>query len=159
MPNRRCETCGRSFYQRTGRPAKRCPDCRPGGGRYGGEHRKLAAATKDQAYYTPCVRCGQAMLPGQELHLDHLDGGGPADYRGWAHAHCNESAAATRGNRMRGRVNGRPMARPVPPPVPRVVAAPLPPGPDPSIRHGPDCRCGGALYYPGPGKWWTSRCW
>lgn len=102
MPWRRCETCKRSFLQGKGRPARWCPPHRPGGGRWGGEHRKLRAATIGQAYGRACSRCGLVMLYGQELHLDHVDGGGPADYLGWSHATCNESSAATRGNRMRG---------------------------------------------------------
>ncbi|WP_347351734.1 hypothetical protein [Intrasporangium sp.] len=56
-----------------------------------------------EAYGTPCVRCGRPMLPGQRLDLDHVDGAGPGDYRGFAHAHCNRSAGASRGNRQRAR--------------------------------------------------------
>jgi hypothetical protein len=152
MPVRACETCGRTFTQGQGRPARFCPEHRDGGGKYGGEHRKLAAATKDSAWGTPCVRCGRPMLPGQEIHLDHLDGGGPGDYRGWAHAHCNTSAGASKGNRMRGQLNGRAagLAR----------AAPLAgPDPAPDIRHPPECTCRGTVTYPGPGGFWTSRCW
>jgi hypothetical protein len=160
MPVKCCEVCGKSFTQGRGRPSKRCPAHRAGGGKYGGAHRKLVAVTKDQAWGSPCARCGRVLMYGQEIHLDHLDGGGPADYRGWAHAHCNTSAGASKGNRMRGPLNGRPMAwSPPPPSAPPAVASPIPPGPDPSIRHSPDCACGGSLFYPGPGKWWTSRCW
>ncbi len=146
MPRRTCETCGRSFAQGRGRPARFCPEHRDGGGKYGGEHRKLAAATKDSAWGTPCVRCGWPMLPGQEIHLDHLDGAGPDVYRGWAHARCNTSAGASKGNRMRGRVNGTP-----------VTNTPAVTGPVP--RHPPECACGGRVTYPGPGRFWTSRCW
>jgi hypothetical protein len=158
MPVRRCEVCGRSFVQGRGRPSRFCPAHRQGGGKYGGAHKKLRAATEAQAWGTACVRCGRVMLAGEQLHLDHRDGGGPGDYRGWAHAHCNTSAGAAKGNRQR--VNGRPMVW-SPPPLPAAPAPPppLPAGPDPSIRHSPDCRCGGAVFYPGPGKWWTSRCW
>jgi hypothetical protein len=156
MPTRCCETCGRSFWQGRGRPSRFCPAHRAGGGKYGGAHKQLRAAAIGQAWYTACVRCGLVMLPGQELHLDHLDGGGPGDYRGWAHAHCNTSAGASKGNRMRA--NGRPVTAGItpagPPPPP-----PVPPGPDPSIRHSPDCSCGGTVFYPGPDKLWTSRCW
>jgi hypothetical protein len=159
VPVKRCEVCGMGFTQGRGRPSRRCPAHRRGGGKYGGAHKQLRAATAGQAYYTPCVRCGRVMLPGQELHLDHLDGGGPGDYRGWAHAHCNMSAGASKANRMRGAVNGRPMAWSPPAVVPLAVAPPLPAGPDPSIRHSVDCSCGGAVFYPGPGSWWTSRCW
>jgi hypothetical protein len=141
MPVRRCEACGRSFEQGMGRPARFCPEHREGGGRYGGEHRKLAAATKDSAWGTPCTRCGRTMLPGQEIHLDHADGGGPADYRGWSHAYCNVAA----GNRMRGRVNGTPVTNGL-----SVTGPVIPPGPNPDIPHRPDCRCGAMQ---------TSRCW
>ncbi len=145
MPRRVCERCGRSFAQGAGRPAKRCPECRPGGGRYGGEHRKLAAATKGQAWGRSCTRCGWPLVPGQEIHLDHADGGGPADYRGWSHAHCNTSAAASK-----GRVNGTPARA--------AAAGPArPSGPLP--RHAADCACGGAVTWPGPRGFWTSRCW
>jgi hypothetical protein len=166
MPIKRCEVCGKGFSQGRGRPSKRCPACRPGGGRYGGAHKKLVAETRDQAYGRACCRCGGVMLRGQELHLDHADGGGPADYRGWAHAHCNESAAATRGNRMRGQ-NGRPVIPVTPAVVPGAVygaqvraeaaasGRELPAFP----RHSPDCLCGGSVVWPGPGRMWTSRCW
>ncbi len=143
MPVRYCEACGRSFAQGRGRPARWCPEHREGGGKYGGGHRKLAAATKDQAWGTPCTRCGRELVPGQEIHLDHLDGGGPADYRGWAHAHCNTSAGAAKGNRQR--VNGTPAAN-----APAVTAV--------AIRHPADCRCGGSAARQ-PGRFWTSRCW
>jgi hypothetical protein len=153
VPVRACETCGRSFSQTMGRPARFCPEHRDGGGRYGGEHRKLAAATKDQAWGTPCTRCGRPMLPGQEIHLDHDDSGDPARYRGWSHAYCNVAA----GNRMRGRVNG--MRSPGGPSAARPVPTPIPPTYEPgSIRHRPDCTCGGRVVYE-PGEWYTSRCW
>jgi len=149
---RRCEACGAAFVQGRGRPSKFCPAHRRGGGRYGGAHKKLVATTRDQAYGGPCCRCGRVLAYGQEIHLDHLDGGGPGDYLGWSHASCN-IAAAGRGNRMRGGVNGRPVnGRPVTAPVPAI------PPPVPDIRHSPDCRCGGTVTYE-PGKFWTSKCW
>ncbi len=157
MTRRTCETCGRGFEQGRGRPARFCPEHRDGGGKYGGEHRKLAAATKDSAWGQACVRCGRELVPGQEIHLDHLDGGGPADYRGWAHAHCNTSAGASKGNRMRGQVNGQ--RAPGGPSAARAVPLVIPPSPEPgSIRHAPDCACGGNVVWQ-PGEWWTSRCW
>jgi hypothetical protein len=133
MPVKYCGTCGRSFSQGRGRPSRFCPEHRDGGGRYGGVHRKLGAATKDQAWGTPCTRCGRPMLPGQEIHLDHDDNGDPARYRGWSHSACNIAA----GNRNRQRVNG--ISRPA-----------APPGRNPDIPHRPDCRCGTMQ---------TSRCW
>jgi hypothetical protein len=153
VPIRVCETCGRSFTQGRGRPSRFCPAHRDGGGKYGGEHRKLRETTKDQAWGYPCTRCGRVLVPGQEIHLDHLDGGGPADYRGWAHASCNMSAGAAKGNRMRGQLAPGGMA------AARVVSAPVPPVYEPgSIRHRPDCACGGRVTW-WPGEWWTSRCW
>lgn len=150
MPIKSCEVCGAGFAQGRGRPSKRCPKHRDGGGKYNGEHRKLRETTKAAAYGRPCSRCRRPMLPGQELQLDHLDGGGPADYLGWSHATCNLSAGAAKGNRMRA-PGGPSAARP-----PVVVIPPRPvPG---SIRHRPDCACGGRVTWE-PGEWWTSRCW
>jgi hypothetical protein len=132
MPIRTCETCGRSFEQGKGRPARWCPEHRDRGGRYGGEHRKLAAETKDSAWGRPCSRCGRTMFPGQAIHLDH-DDNDPGRYRGWSHSGCNIAA----GNRNRQRVNG----------ISRTAA---PPGRNPDIPHRPDCRCRTMQ---------TSRCW
>jgi hypothetical protein len=152
MPVKRCEVCGSGFSQGRGRPSKRCPACRDGGGRYGGQHRKLRAAGIDQAYGQPCIRCGRELVPGQPIHLDHLDGGGPADYAGgdparsWSHSYCNTTAP----HRTRA-PGGWSAARPVP--------AVIPPAYEPgSIRHSPDCTCGGSVVYV-PGEWHTSRCW
>ena len=157
MPVRCCETCGRTFTQGRGRPAKRCPEHRESGGRYGGAHRKLRESTKDQAYGRPCARCRKPMLPGEELHLDHLDGGGPADYAGWSHASCNMSSGAAKGNRMRGQVNGQ--RAPGGPSAVSTTPVPARPVPEPgSIRHDPYCRCGGRVTWQ-PGQWYTSRCW
>jgi hypothetical protein len=58
-------------------------------------------AGMEQAYGQRCTRCRQLMNPGQLLEPDHLDGGGPTDYAGWAHASCNHSAGASRGNALR----------------------------------------------------------
>jgi hypothetical protein len=92
-----CTECGAPFEQLRGRPAKRCP--RHSRARYGAEHRRLVAETREAAYGTPCVRCGGIMLLGDQLDLDHADDG--EGYLGWAHAACNRSAGATRGNRLR----------------------------------------------------------
>lgn len=67
---------------------------------YNARHRKLRAELLPNAYYTPCTRCGQLMLPGQELHLDH-DDNDRTQYRGFSHAKCNVSAGAVKGNRQR----------------------------------------------------------
>ena len=156
MPIRCCETCGRTFTQGRGRPARFCPEHRDGGGKYGGAHRKLAAATKDSAWGKPCTRCGRTLVPGMEIQLDHLDGGGPADYRGWSCASCNMSAGASKGNKMRG-MNGHqaPGGWSAAPPPPVVIPPRYEPG---SIRHSPDCACGGRVTW-WPDRWWTSRCW
>ena len=157
MPIKTCEVCGAGFSQGRGRPSKRCPKHRDGGGKYGGEHRKLRETTKEAAWGGPCVRCGRALVRGQEIHLDHDDNGGPADYRGWAHAHCNTSAGAAKGNRMRGQVNGH--QAPGGPSAASTTPVPARPMPEPgSIRHPASCRCGGSVTW-WPGRWWTSRCW
>lgn len=149
VTQRTCLVCGRGFDQPTGRPAKRCPSCSGGTSeRYGTRHQKLRAATLAQAWYQPCSRCGRVMLPDQELHLDHVDGG-PDEYLGWSHAACNLAAS--------NRPNGRP-AR---------LSAPLHPGqsppdnpkgtlPDVHGGHGPDCRCREVCARMGR---WPSRCW
>lgn len=51
------------------------------------------------AYGQACIHCGQPMLAGQELHLDHtVDGLG---YRGMVHKFCNLSEGGRRGGRPR----------------------------------------------------------
>ena len=59
---------------------------------YAGQHQKLRKALLPKAYGTPCVRCGEPMLPGQVLHLDHNDT--RTGYLGFAHKDCNLKAAA-----------------------------------------------------------------
>jgi hypothetical protein len=63
---------------------------------YGNSHQKLRKALLPQAYGKPCYRCGQPMLPGQELHLDHddHDDHDRTKYRGFSHKSCNLKAAA-----------------------------------------------------------------
>jgi hypothetical protein len=68
---------------------------------YGAEHQAqrkqaLAAFIPGQ----PCPRCGHSMWPGQALDLDHTDD--RAGYHGLAHARCNRSAGARKGNKLRG---------------------------------------------------------
>jgi hypothetical protein len=60
---------------------------------YGYQYQKLRKALPPNAYGTPCVRCGELMLPGQKLHLDH-DDYDRTKLRGFAHAACNIRAAA-----------------------------------------------------------------
>jgi hypothetical protein len=51
---------------------------------YQGAHQAIRRALLPYAYGQPCHLCGQLMLPGQPLDLDHRpDGRG---YRGMAHA-------------------------------------------------------------------------
>lgn len=96
---RECEACGESFHQARGRPAKRCGRCRESD-RYGPLHQALRA-NPGQAVGRPCSRCGGTILEGQAVSPDHVDGGGPHDYRGWAHQRCNVSAGASYGNQLR----------------------------------------------------------
>ncbi|MFJ9374423.1 endonuclease domain-containing protein [Streptomyces sp. NPDC101455] len=68
---------------------------------YGYEHQQLRKVLLEEAYGQPCVHCQLVMLPGQKLDLDHT-----ADrtaYRGMAHASCNRSEGARRGNALRRR--------------------------------------------------------
>jgi hypothetical protein len=60
---------------------------------YGYAYQKLRKALLPSAYGTPCVRCGQPMLPAQRLHVDH-DDYDRTKLRGFAHAACNIRAAA-----------------------------------------------------------------
>jgi hypothetical protein len=101
VPDRVCEGCGEQFRQGQGRPARRCGRCR-GGDRYGAAHQALKE-NSDQAIGQLCSRCREPMLAGQVVEPDHVDGGGPTDYAGWAHASCNHSAGASYGNRLRAR--------------------------------------------------------
>lgn len=61
--------------------------------RYGAAHRAKRANEIEAAYGQPCSRCHKPMREGQELHLDHLDGGGPDEYRGFSHQSCNVRAS------------------------------------------------------------------
>jgi hypothetical protein len=99
MPDLACQSCGEYFRQGQGRPARRCGRCRQSD-RYGAAHRELRAATVDQAAGQPCARCGQPMVVGQLVHLDHADDD-PSRYLGYSHASCNASAGASRGNQLR----------------------------------------------------------
>jgi hypothetical protein len=63
---------------------------------YGYDFVKLRRALLPSAYGKPCVRCGQLMLPGQKLHLDH-DDWDRSIIRGFAHAICNLRAAGRKG--------------------------------------------------------------
>lgn len=68
--------------------------------RYGLEHRKRRARLLPLAYNTPCPFCGELMLKGEALDLDHstptvLDPHSKGDRI--AHRHCNRSAGGRLG--------------------------------------------------------------
>jgi hypothetical protein len=60
---------------------------------YGYAYQKLRKALLPKAYGTPCVRCGEIMLQGQQLHLDH-DDWDRSRLLGFSHRACNLRAAA-----------------------------------------------------------------
>lgn len=100
MPNLVCETCGSSFFQATGRPAKRCPDHREQR-RYGNAHQKLRAATVGLAVGKPCVRCRELIREGDAVDLDHADDGSGYLPGLYSHRHCNRSAGTVALNKAR----------------------------------------------------------
>ena len=65
---------------------------------YGREHQQLRARLLPLAYGTDCHLCGEVMLNGQDLHLDHTED--RLGYRGMAHAACNRAEGARRGGRQ-----------------------------------------------------------
>jgi hypothetical protein len=68
-------------------------------GPYGGRHQSTRRLLLADAHGRPCCLCGEPMLPGQDLDLDHApDGSG---YRGMAHAKCNRVDGGRRGSRRR----------------------------------------------------------
>lgn len=152
MPTGVCRECGAVIFREgPGRPRKLCDACR--GGRYGGAHQKKRAAELEDAYGKPCARCGRPMERGQELHLDHRDGGGPHDYLGWSHARCNLAAASRQRDILAGRralAAGTEQAAV----SPRRSHDPGPPRPD--VVHAEGCRCRETAACMGV---WPSRCW
>jgi len=60
---------------------------------YGSKHQALRRALLPRAWGTPCSRCGEPMLQGQELDLDH-DDEDRTQYRGFSHSECNRAAGA-----------------------------------------------------------------
>lgn len=68
---------------------------------YGSDHKRLRAAGLASAYGTACARCGQVMVEGQDLDLDHTDA--RDGYRGFSHRRCNRAAGARKGNANRRR--------------------------------------------------------
>lgn len=71
----------------------------------GGAHQAERRRLLPSAYGTPCPLCGDLMLRGQRLDLDHavprVLGGPDAGPRRIAHARCNRSA----GSRLRHRLD------------------------------------------------------
>jgi hypothetical protein len=66
---------------------------------YRGRHEATRKVLLADAYGCLCVLCGEPMLPGQALDLDHApDGSG---YRGMAHAKCNRADGGRRGGKRR----------------------------------------------------------
>jgi hypothetical protein len=67
---------------------------------YGREHEATRARLLPAAYGTPCPRCGEPMLPGQELDLGHstdraVDPSAAGDRI--EHASCNRAAGGRAG--------------------------------------------------------------
>jgi hypothetical protein len=66
---------------------------------YGYRHQVLRRALLPFAYGRACPKCGQLMLPGQQLDLGHTED--RTAYTGMEHAHCNRRAGALKGNAIR----------------------------------------------------------
>lgn len=64
---------------------------------YDAKHEALRVRLLPTAYGQLCSRCGERMLPGQMLHLDHEDD--RKGYRGFSHQRCNNSAGGTAAHR------------------------------------------------------------
>jgi hypothetical protein len=66
---------------------------------YGAAHQRIRAALIGSGVWVgqPCPRCGERMMPGQKLDLDHrTDDAGRriGGYNGLAHSKCNRAANA-----------------------------------------------------------------
>lgn len=81
----------------------RCPDCERAKDRargsaaergYGREHRALRAELAPQAIGKTCHFCGEPMLAGQALALDHTED--RTGYRGMVHLSCNAADGGRR---------------------------------------------------------------
>jgi len=66
---------------------------------YGRQHQKLRELLLPAAYGTPCWRCGELMLPDQDLDLGHREDRN--GYAGMEHAKCNRGAGGRKGGRNR----------------------------------------------------------
>lgn len=70
---------------------------------YGSEHQRRRRFLLPAAYNTPCPLCGDLMLRGQDLHLDHSQAlAVNPDSQGdrIVHATCNTSAGGRLGRSM-----------------------------------------------------------
>jgi hypothetical protein len=93
--------CGRSFRPRTGTHRFCSPLCRERARalgphetpRYGYAHQQKRRRLEPEiaAGRALCSRCGLLIAPWEAWDLDHMDGGGPADYLGASHAACNRA--------------------------------------------------------------------
>lgn len=63
---------------------------------YDQAHKNIRKAGLPAAYGTPCARCGETMLEGQDLDLDHTDD--RTGYLGFSHRICNRRAGAAAAN-------------------------------------------------------------
>lgn len=66
---------------------------------YGAAHQRIRKALLHTAVGSLCTRCDDPITSTSDVHLDHIDD--RRGYAGWAHARCNLSAGATKGNRER----------------------------------------------------------
>lgn len=147
-----CSECGTVIFREgPGRPRKLCPDCRTD--RYGRDHKARRAAELKDYVGKPCSRCGKPLEEGDDVHLDHVDGGGPNQYLGLSHAKCNLAGASRQRDLLAG---GRALA------AGREQAAVAPrrshdPGPPrEGVVHAEGCRCRETAASMGV---WPSRCW
>lgn len=69
---------------------------------YGYQHKRIRSATLASAYGTACARCGEVMLEGQPLDLDHNDT--RDGYQGFSHRRCNRAAGARKGHANKRRI-------------------------------------------------------
>jgi hypothetical protein len=67
---------------------------------YGAQHQTMRRRLLPLAYGRPCPRCGQPILPGQALDLDHAKD--RTSYNGIAHASCNRGKRNDAGQKGRG---------------------------------------------------------
>ncbi len=83
--SRRCKDHTRELDRARGTTAERG---------YGAKHRKTRAASLPDAIGKPCHFCGELMLAGQPLALDHTED--RTGYRGIVHLTCNAADGGRR---------------------------------------------------------------